>query len=278
MSGAWKPKAMRESGSGPTNRFAVLGEEESERPMAAAMPPAAPARAAASAVPPLPKTIPGAAGGAGTEAAPAPIRFGDRLRQTGGAKPVGARAPLPAPKLDSETEFPTLGGGAGAGRRPAVERSHATPRPTYTVGATTFAESSAAGSGGQRLAGRIGTASFADKAREAAAREAQEDEERAAAEAHWRAEREREAYERSLLVARFSGLSFHAQDDTAARAAAYEEEDKLRGMQVAPVEETAWRPGTPPYPPTSYIPGVDGPAEEHKDSWDAGAEAQEEAW
>jgi hypothetical protein len=119
---------------------------------------------------------------------------------------------------------------------------------------------------------------FAEKAREAAAREAHETEERVAAETHWQAERDREAYERSLLVGRFSGLSFHTRDDTADRVTAYQEEDKLRGMQVAPVEEVAWRPGTPPYPPIPYIPGVDGPAEEQKSDWDTGAEAQEEAW
>lgn len=133
-----------------------------------------------------------------------------------------------------------------------MERPHATPRTTYT-----FAQS------------------FADKAREAAAQEARETEEREAEEAHMRAERDREAYERSLLVSRFSGMS--VRDDTAARSAAYEEEDKLRGMEVAPAEETTWQPGTPPYPPTPYIPGVDGPAvEESKGGWDDGE--QEEAW
>jgi hypothetical protein len=182
----------------------------------------------------------GASAGAGASTSAG--NFASRLRQTGGARPTGPRhAP---PKLTSEIEFPTLGGGASR-RPPAI-----LPPSTFT-----------------------GTGSFADKAREAAARDAQEAEERAAAEAHRQAELDREAYERRLLVSRFSGMSFNPRDDIANRSAAYEEEDRLRGMEVAPEEEA---PGTPPYPPI-YLPGIDGPAEESKGGgWDT--TEQDEAW
>jgi hypothetical protein len=237
---------MREA-SAPVNRFAVLAEEV-ERPAAVVLPPVAPVRPPPSAAPPLPKfaesSAAGGAGGAGAEANPAPVRFSDRLRQTGGARPAGPRhAP---PKLDSETEFPTLGGGASRCPNPVS-------RTPYSF-----------------------AGSFADKAREAAAQEAREAEERATAEAHRQAELARERYERSLLVSRFSGMNFYPRDDTAARSAAYEEEDRLRGMEVhSGEEEVAEYPGTPPYPP-AYEEGADEAAEESKGNWDTSE--QEEAW
>jgi hypothetical protein len=243
---------MRATGSVPANRFAVLGDDDTElSSMPAPVP--VPVPAMVISLPTIGSGIAGAiagasagaSAGAGASASTSTGNFASRLRQTGGARPTGPRhAP---PKLTSEIEFPTLGGGASR-RPPAI-----LPPSTFT-----------------------GTGSFADKAREAAARDAQEAEERAAAEAHRQAELDREAYERRLLVGRFSGMSFTPRDDIANRSAAYEEEDRLRGMEVAP-EETAWRPGTPPYPPITYIPGVDGPAEESKGGgWDT--TEQDEAW
>lgn len=224
------------------NRFAVLGDDDTELSPAPApaLVPAAPAPAPVALLP-----ISSASAGAGTCTGAGTGNFASRLRQIGGARSTGPRhAP---PKLASESEFPTLGGGAGR-RLPATS-----PLSTFT-----------------------GTGSFADKAREAAAREAQEAEEQAAAEAHHRAELDREAYERRLLVSRFSGISFTPRSDVANHSAAYEEEDRLRGMEIAPEEEAPGYSGTPPYPP-SYLPGIDGPTEESKGGgWDT--TEQDEAW
>ena len=264
MSAAWKPSVANGSGIiTPTNRFAVLSEEGADTPQvlaSASMPPAAPSRVATSAVPPLPKITPaeGASGGAGASAgtgagtgAGTSSRFGDRLRQ--GAVGGPSRA-LPKPKLDSETEFPSLSGGS--------------KRPTATATASASVVATA-----------VPRATFADKAREAAEWEARETAQRDAEDAHWRSERAREDYERSLLVGRFSGMSTGGGDVFHTRTTAYEEEDRMRGIEVAAAteDETNWQTGTPPYPPTTYIPGVDdNHAKDDKEVWGTGE--QEETW
>jgi hypothetical protein len=280
MSATWKPSVAKGSGIvAPMNRFAVLGEEGADEghsvttpmtaPVSVSMPPTAPSHTTPSAAPPLPKITPagassadGASGGAGASGtAGVTSRFADRLRQGAVTRTGGPGRALPKPKLDSETEFPSLSGGS---KRPAIAAVVATVATVVTVA-----------TGAAPAAPRP---TFADKAREAAEWEARETAQRDAEEAHWRAERAREDYERSLLVGRFSGMSMGGSDAFHTRTTAYEEEDRMRGIEAPPVEEeTNWRAGTPPYPPTTYIPGVDDRhTKDDKEAWGTGE--QEEAW
>jgi hypothetical protein len=100
--------ANRNTITAPSNRFAMLSEEEegvaaTTRPM----PPTAPVRAASfRSAPPLPKILGGGGGGGGggTESG----SYSERLRAR---KANGATTA--APNIASEREFPTLGGGGG---------------------------------------------------------------------------------------------------------------------------------------------------------------------